>query len=58
MLNISIKTTPPLNQRRCPKCGRPMFLTRIEPAGDVGQEVWTFECSQDAYAETMTLPTG
>ena len=58
MLHTSTATTSPLGQRRCPKCGRPMFLTRIEPAGDVGQEVWTFECSQDAYAETMTLSTG
>lgn len=58
MLQASSTTAPPLGQRRCPMCGRPLFLTRIEPSGDVGQEVWTFECSHDPYAETMVLPTG
>jgi hypothetical protein len=52
-------TSPFLGQRLCcPKCGQPMFLTRIEPAGEAGQELWTFECSQDACVRTAIIPTG
>ena len=56
MLHSSSTTTPPIGQRRCPVCGRPMFLARIEPAGEVGEEIWTFECLEDPYVEMMVLP--
>jgi len=58
MLQNSSIATHPLGQRRCPKCGQPMLLTRIEPTGEAGQEIWTFECSHDAYAETAVRRTG
>ena len=48
-------TDPPIGQRRCPTCGLPMFLLRIEPSDQVEHDVRTFECSTCAYAETVTV---
>ena len=46
----------PLNdQRRCPLCGVPMFLSRIEPAHKVDHDQRTFECSACDYSETVTV---
>ena len=45
----------PIGQRRCPKCGLPMFLSQIEPADTVGQDRRTFECTTCAYAEIVTV---
>jgi rubredoxin len=48
--------TRPLNdQRRCPLCGVPMFLSRIEPADKVDHDQRTFECSTCDYSETVTV---
>jgi ribosomal protein L37E len=46
---------PPVGQRRCPTCGFPMFLSRIDPADKVGHDQRTFECATCAYAETVTV---
>jgi hypothetical protein len=46
---------PPIGQRRCPSCGLPMFLSRIEPSDETGYDERTFECSLCAYAETTTV---
>ena len=35
---------PPLGQRRCPVCGVPMFMARIEPTDEDGKDRRTFEC--------------
>jgi ribosomal protein S27AE len=46
---------PPIGQRRCPACGLPMFLVRIEPTDDAGEDERTFECGKCAYAETVIV---
>ena len=46
---------PPLGQRRCPKCGLPMFLSHIDPSDEAGYDERTFECTTCAYAETTTV---
>jgi hypothetical protein len=48
-------TRPPLGERRCPMCGLPMFLSRVEPSDKTAHDNKTFECSTCAYAETMTV---
>jgi hypothetical protein len=35
---------PPIGQRRCPVCGVPMFMARIEPTDEDGKDRRTFEC--------------
>ena len=46
---------PPIGQRRCPKCGLPMFLAEIEATEKVQEDLRTFECQQCFYAETETV---
>ena len=46
---------PPIGQRRCPLCGLPMLLSRIEPADEIDQDQRTFECSRCTYTETTTV---
>jgi len=48
-------TRPPLGERRCPMCGLPMFLSRVELSDKTAHDQQTFECSTCAYAETMTV---
>jgi ribosomal protein S27AE len=43
---------PPVGQRRCPKCGLPMFLSQIELTETLHEDQRKFECVQCAYAET------
>jgi ribosomal protein S27AE len=45
--------TPPLAKRRCPKCGVPMLLARIEPWDQFDDDERIFECGVCAYAETV-----
>jgi transposase-like protein len=49
--------TPPIGQRRCPVCGLPLFLMRINPT-DKADEDERFECTDCAYAETVTVQFG
>ena len=44
-------------QSLCPKCGRPMGLTRIEP-DEPGKDFRTFECGQCQHIETMVIAFG
>src|SRR5215510_7436792 len=46
---------PPIGLRRCPSCGLPMLLSRVEPSDEVGRDERTFECAACAYAETTTV---
>jgi ribosomal protein S27AE len=46
---------PPLGQRRCPKCGLPLFLSCIKPSDQDDHDQRTFECSKCAYAETVIV---
>jgi hypothetical protein len=46
---------PPVSPRRCPMCGLPMFLALVEPCSEVDREERTFECTQCAYGETVTV---
>lgn len=46
---------PPIGERRCPSCGLPMLLSRIEPSDEIDRDERTFECSRCAYAETTTV---
>ena len=48
-------TDPPFDQRRCPKCGLPMFLSHIEPADQPNYDQRIFECTTCAYSETVTV---
>jgi len=48
-------TKPPVGQRRCPKCGLPMFLSQIEPTETLHEDQRTFECVQCPYAETIVV---
>jgi len=49
------QTKPPIGERRCPSCGLPMLLSRVEPSELVGRDERTFECAECAYAETTTV---
>lgn len=50
---------PPMAKRRCPVCGKPVFLVTIEPADDeTGYERRTFECVSCPYEETITIKFG
>ena len=44
--------------RRCPKCGQPMPLTRIEPTDKVGYELHMFECTMCNHSETASVKFG
>ena len=46
---------PPLGKRRCPKCGVPMFMARIDPTDEEGEDRRTFECVGCIYAETTIV---
>ena len=48
-------TNVPVGQRRCPKCGVPLFLSCIEPTDQADQDQRTFECTTCAYAETVIV---
>ena len=50
-----VPVKPPIGQRRCPSCGLPMLLSRVEPSDEVGRDEHTFECAACAYAETTTV---
>jgi hypothetical protein len=49
--NFDPTTPPPKGMRRCPACGKPMFLSVIEPTYQEGYDVRTFECASCAYSE-------
>jgi len=55
MLQSHNPTKPPIGQRRCPKCGLPMFLSEIEATEKDHEDLRTFECQQCSYAETVTV---
>jgi hypothetical protein len=46
---------PPVAMRRCPVCGKPMFLSLLEPTYQSGYDVRTFECANCAYAEIALI---
>jgi len=46
---------PPIGQRRCPRCGLPMFLSEIEATERPHEDLRTFECQECAYGETVTV---
>jgi hypothetical protein len=48
-------TAPPFAQHRCPSCGSPMVLSRVEPSDVVGRDEHTFECAECVYAEMTTV---
>jgi ribosomal protein S27AE len=48
-------TKVPVEQRRCPKCGVPLFLSYIEPTDQADQDQRTFECTTCAYSETVIV---
>ncbi len=50
-----IPKTPPIGQRRCPACGLPLFLVRVNPTDQCGEDERIFECTECAYAETVTV---
>jgi hypothetical protein len=52
---IIFDTTPPVGQRRCPRCGVIILLSKIEPTDQDGYDERTFECTQCAYAETAIV---
>ena len=45
----------PVGQRRCPKCGVPLYLSCTEPTVQPDQEQRTFECATCTYAETVIV---
>jgi hypothetical protein len=51
------KFTEDILHPRCPECGIPIWLTRIEPDG-IGSEKRTFECQacQKQTIETVKKP--
>lgn len=53
--NFDPAYTPPLAKRRCPSCGKSMFLLSIEPTEEKGSDRHTFECSSCPYAETTIV---
>lgn len=53
--NFDQSVGPSTGTRRCPICGKPMFLMTIEPAGKKGFDRRTFECSTCDYAETAVV---
>jgi ribosomal protein S27AE len=48
-------SAPSINKRPCPKCGLPIFLSKIEPADKDDHDQRTFECSTCDYAETVMV---
>ena len=48
-------TDPPVGQRRCPKCGLPMFLLHTLPSKEVDHAERTFECTACPYGEMVTI---
>ncbi len=55
MLRTHDPAKPPIGQRRCPKCGVPMFLSEIEPTERPHEDLRTFECQLCSFAETVTV---
>jgi hypothetical protein len=53
--NDNSSAAPPVGVRRCPMCGKPMFLLSIEPADKQDHDQRTFECSSCPYAETTVV---
>jgi hypothetical protein len=49
--NFDPSTPPPIAPRRCPACGKLMFLSLIEPTYQEGYDIRTFECLSCTYAE-------
>lgn len=39
----------------CPKCGGLTSLARIEPAGEPGHDLRTFECQTCNYSEVVKI---
>ena len=50
-----VQMKPPIGERRCPSCGLPMLLSRIEVSDVEDHDERTFECSRCAYAETTNV---
>jgi hypothetical protein len=50
-----LSKTPPIGQRRCPACGLPLFLIRINPTEEAGEDERIFECTECAYAERVIV---
>ena len=48
-------STPPIGQRRCPKCGLLLHLAYVLPSNVDGEDQRTFECPMCSYAETETV---
>lgn len=46
---------PPLGQRRCPVCGRLLFLAEIVPTERSHEDQRTFECTTCAYSEIVVV---
>ena len=46
---------PPSAQRRCPVCGRLLFLAEIVPTERSHEDQRTFECATCAYSETVVV---
>ena len=53
--NDNYLSVPPIGERRCPICGLPMFLSRIDPGDKEGYDVRTFECTTCDYHEQDTV---
>ena len=53
--NDNYLNAPPIGERRCPICGLPMFLSRIDPCDKEGYDVRTFECGTCDYHEQDTV---
>jgi hypothetical protein len=39
----------------CGKCGSPTMLARVEPAGEPGYDLRTFECPACEHSETIKV---
>jgi len=46
---------PPIERRRCPKCGLQMFLSYIAPSDHVDCEERTYECLGCDYEQTVRV---
>ena len=42
--NDNSSVAPPIGARRCPVCGLPIFLAKIEPSDKLGHDQHTFWC--------------
>jgi hypothetical protein len=56
--NDNSSVAPPIGARRCPVCGLPIFLAKIEPSDKLGHDQHTFWCTECSYAETVIVQFG